>query len=595
MQNRNEIAEKYKWDLSALFATEEEFNQQIDEIRQLVLKVESFKGKIVDSVENLYTALTQMDQIGIQLSRVMRYAKLILDTYLNDTAAKARYERAESLSTWTQERLSFFEPELSKLEEKQFEEYVQAEPRLAIYRHKFDKMFRLKKHILSPEMEALISKMNALGNSFEKIYEDITHNDLQFPEVEGENGEKILANEASYRRAMDSTDRKVRENVFRGLLSTYASHVNSITSTYLGAVKHNIYVAKARNYPSARAAAVGRNFIPEEVYDNLVETARSKAYLLHDYIELRRKVLGLDEIHFYDLFTPIVKESSKSYTFEEAQEMVIEALSVLGDDYTDVLRTAFRERWIDVFPHKGKTSGAYASGAYGVHPYSLLNFSGTLDDVFTLAHELGHVMHRYYSCEHQPYVNAQYTIFTAEVASTVNENLLLDYLLKQANEEKEKALLLSEQLDKIRSTFFRQTFFADFEKQVHELVERDEPITPEKLCSIYEELYKIYYGPNFVIDPELKYEWCRIPHFYMNFYVYQYATGLSAAISLTEQMLSQGEPAIQKYRHFLTTGGSDYSINLLKAAGVDMSTPKPIEDTLANFERTMKELAAILS
>lgn len=594
MKLRSEMDPTYTWDLTALFATEEQFENCLVEIRSLVEEVAQFKGKVTSSVENLYQSLQMVDQIGILFSKVGRYASMILDTDLNDTTAKARAERVESLNTWTQGLLSFYEPELALLEEAQFAAFLEQEQGLGIYEHKFEKMFQNKKHILSPEMEDLLSKMNVLGSSFAKVYRDISSNDLQFPEVEGEDGQKILANEASYRKAMNSSNRQVRENVFRGLLSTYGSHVNSFTSTYLGAVKHNVYVAKARNYPSARAAAVGRNFIPESVYDNLVDTARNGAHHLHKYIELRKRVLGLDEIHFYDLFTPIIKGSEKTYTYEEAQEMIIEALSVLGEDYVELLRTCFRDRWLDVYPNKGKRSGAYATGAYGVHPYSLLNFTGTLDDVFTMAHELGHVMHRYYSVENQPFVNANYTIFTAEVASTVNENLLLHYLLQKVNNDDEKALLLSEQLDKIRSTFFRQTFFADFEKQVHQLVEADQPVTPASLCDLYEELVRLYHGPSLAITPELRYEWCRIPHFYMNFYVYQYATGLSAAISLANQILTEGEPAVKRYRHFLTTGGSDYSINLLKEAGVDMSSPQPILDLLANFETNMMELEKLV-
>lgn len=594
MKLRSEMNPAYTWDLTDMFATEQDFEDCLTKIKTLVEEIVQYKGKICSSAQTLYEALQKMDEVNILFSRVRVYSSMILDTDLNDAVSKARSERVESLSTWAQGLLSFFEPEIAQMEEEQFSTYSQQESGLSIYQHKFEKMFLNKKHILSPEMEDLLSKMNVLGSSFYKIYRDLTGNDLQFSEIQDEHGNTIIANEANYRKALNSANRTVRENYFKALFSTYGSHVNSFTSTYLGQVKHNVYVAKARNYPSARAAAVGRNFIPESVYDNLVETARNGAHHLHQYIELRKHILGLDDIHFYDLFTPIIQGNEKTYTYEEAQEMIIEALSVLGEDYVDLLRTAFRDRWLDVYPNKGKRSGAYATGAYGVHPYSLLNFTGTLDDVFTMAHELGHVMHRYFSVKHQPYVNANYTIFTAEVASTVNENLLLHYLLQKVTDRHERAFLLSEQLDKIRSTFFRQTQFADFEQQVHQLVEEGHPITPAKLCDLYGDIVRVYYGPSLVIDPELKYEWCRIPHFYMNFYVYQYATGLSAAISLANQILTEGEPAVKRYRHFLTTGGSDYSINLLKNAGVDMSQPQPILDLLSNFESNMKELKTLV-
>jgi oligoendopeptidase F len=336
--------------------------------------------------------------------------------------------------------------------------------------------------------------------------------------------------------------------------------------------------------------ALQGNFIPEEVYDNLIKTVRDNTDVLQEYIAFRKKVLNLSDIHFYDLFVPIVKDIDRSYTYEEAQELVLAATSVLGSDYTDVLKEAFTNRWIDVFPGKNKVSGAYAIEAYGEHPYSLLNFNGTLNDVFTIAHELGHVMHSYYSSKHQPFINSDYTIFTAEVASTVNEQLLFDYLLKNSSSKEEKALLLSDHLDNIRSTLYRQTLFADFESQAHQMVEEEKPLLPDTLNNLHAELYGIYHGKDFVIDQELSYEWARIPHFYRAFYVYQYATGISAAISIANKILTEGEPAVKKYREFLTKGGSDYSINLLKIAGVDMASPEPILDAIGNFRKTLEEL-----
>lgn len=340
--------------------------------------------------------------------------------------------------------------------------------------------------------------------------------------------------------------------------------------------------------------ALSGNHVGEEVYDNLIATVREHTAPLQEYVALRKQVLGLDEVCFYDLFVPLVEGVDRRYTYEEAQELVLKATSVLGEDYTAVLKEAFDNRWIDVYPAKNKATGAYAIDAYGYHPYSLLNFTGTLNDVFTIAHELGHVMHSYYSNANQPYVYADYCIFTAEVASTVNEQLLFDHLYKNSTSEQEKALLLCNQLDNIRSTLYRQTLFADFENETHKMVEKGLPLLPDTLCQMYKGLYEIYHGQDFVIDDTLSYEWARIPHFYRAFYVYQYATGISAAVSIAKGILSGDEAAVRNYRTFLTKGGSDYPIELLKIAGVDMARPQPIIDTLNDFQTMLDELKPLL-
>jgi oligoendopeptidase F len=480
------------------------------------------------------------------------------------------------------------------MDKKEFESYLQEEAELRTYSFKFEKLFKMKDHVLSKEMEELLTKFNSLGRSFRKIYDDLIVNDLDFPEVSGETGEKIAANNANYLKALSSQDRTLRRNYFKGLLNTYISHNNSISSIYYGSVKHDIFEADARNYKSSRDMALFGNFIPVEVYDNLITTVRNNVDNLHKYIDLRKKALALNDIHFYDLFVPIVKDVDKTYSFEEAQKIVIEALGILGDEYVEVLKQAFEERWIDIYPGENKKSGAYAMGIYGVHPYSLQNFTGNLEDIFTLAHELGHVMHSYFSNKNQPYVNSNYTIFTAEVASIVNETLLFKFLLSRAGSNDEKAYLLNMHLDSIRSTLFRQALFADFEKQVHEKAEDNQPLTPEFLSSLYNELYEIYYGEDFIIDSELKNEWLRIPHFYSAFYVYQYSTGISAAISIAKRIINEGDSALNEYKEFLKSGGSDYSLNLLERAGVDMSSPKPILDAITDFEQSLKVLESII-
>ncbi|WP_066639531.1 oligoendopeptidase F [Desulfolucanica intricata] len=586
--------EKYTWDLSAIYRSGEEWEETLKNIPQLVSQITEMKGNITISAQNLLNTLNTVEKLSISLARAYSFARLSFDTNMGDSISKNRYERIDSIATQVNEQLAFIEPELLKMDENKFQIYKNEEPELNKYSFKFEKLFRMKKHILSPEMEELMTKLDSLGRSFKKVFDDLVVNDLTFPDVTGESEKKIEANEANYLKCLTSQDRVLRENYFKGLLNTYGSHQNSIASIYYGSVKHDIFEANTRKYNSSRDMALTSNFIPVEVYDNLINTVRNNVDKLQQYLNLRKKALGLDEIHFYDLFVPVVKDLSKSYSFEEAKDLVLDALAVLGNDYTDILKRAFDERWIDVYPAKGKRSGAYAIGIYGSHPYSLLNFTGNLEDVFTLAHELGHVMHSYYSNENQPYINSQYSIFTAEVASTVNETLLFNHLLSKINSPEEKANLLSMHLDSLRSTLYRQTFFADFEKQVHELVEKDQPLIPDILGSLYKKLYELYYGKDFVTDEELSYEWARIPHFYTAFYVYQYSTGISAAISIAKRIQNEGEPALAGYKDFLKSGGSDYPINLLKKAGVDMSSPQPILDAIKDFEQSVQQLSSIL-
>lgn len=590
--------EKYKWNLSDIYESPGEWEKALNEVKALADQIAGMSGKITSTAENLLNALKTNDELNMKLARAYSYARLEFDTGMGNDEAKSRFETVDALASAISDRLAFLEPELLQMSPETFENYKKDIPELNTYSHTMHKLFRKKEHILTPEMEEILAKMAALGNSFKKVFDDITVNDLQFPRVEGEDGEPVEANEANYRKCLNSYDRGLRERYFKALLSTYGSHQNSISSTYYGSVKHDVFMAGARKYGSSREMALEENFIPVEVYDNLVKTVRDNVNILQNYIALRKKVLGLAELHFYDLFVPLVENVNISYTYEEAQNLVLEALSVLGEDYVQTVQRAFDERWIDVYPQKGKRSGAYAMGIYGSHPYMLLNFSGTLDDVFTLAHELGHAMHSYYSNKNQPYTNSHYTIFTAEVASTVNETILYHHLLHKNNSAREKAHLLSMHLDNMRSTLFRQTFFADFEMQVHNLVENEKPITPRTLKSLYKGLYEIYYGPDFVIDEELTFEWLRIPHFYRSFYVYQYATGVSAAISIAGKILNgeqlDGKPVLDGYKDFLKSGGSDYSINLLKKAGVDMSSPQPVLDALKDFENARQELEKTL-
>ncbi|MFZ7102655.1 MAG: oligoendopeptidase F [Peptococcaceae bacterium] len=581
---------KYTWDLSHMYETVESWQEDTKEIKVIAGKILSLKDSITTSAATLLSVLNLNDELGIKLTKVYVYAKMFFDQDMSKREAKELYETADSLHTKINDQLAFLEPELLNLNPETFAQYAQAEPKLLTYQHMFEKLFKKKSHIFTTEIEEILAKLNALGSSFEKIYDDMTVNDVQYPQVRDSAGNTIVANNSNYYKALISQDRTLRKNFFKGLLGTYGKYINSITSAYYGSVKHDVYLAKARKYKSAREMALAESFIPLNVYDNLITTVKKNAKVLQDYVNFRQKALKLKNIHFYDLFVPLVKNLDKTYSYEDAQELVLQATSVLGSDYTAVLKEAFTKRWIDVFPGKNKVSGAYAIEAYGYHPYSLLNFTGTLGDVFTIAHELGHVMHSYYSSQNQPFVDSDYTIFTAEVASTVNEQLLFNYLMNNSASPKEQALLLSNHLDNIRSTLFRQTLFADFESQTHQMVEEEQPLLPDLLCELHKSLYEEYHGHNFIIDEELGFEWARIPHFYRSFYVYQYATGVSAALSIANKILTKEKAAVENYRKFLTMGGSDYSINLLKIAGVDMASPAPIIDALNNFTKTFHKL-----
>ena len=585
---------KDTWDLTHMFESVQAWRDGMDAVRALADELAAMQGTITKDADTLYLALQRNDKLGEKLTALFVYAKMYFDQNMANGEAKDLYESADSIYTAIAEKLSFLEPELLELTPEVFAEYAAQNEGLKLYGFMMEGLFEQKAHIFNQQIEEILSKMGALGNSFEKIYDDLTVNDIVYPEITTPEGEVMEVNNNNYQIALNHPDAAFRYEFFTKLLGVYGQHINTITSTYYGSVKNDVFVAKSRKYDSARAMALSGNHIPEEVYDNLIATVRKNAGPLQDYVTLRKEVLGLPEIHFSDLFVPIVPGVDRTYTYEEAKQIVLDATAVLGEDYTAVLKEAFDNRWIDVYPAKNKATGAYAIHSYGYHPFSLLNFTGTLNDVFTIAHELGHVMHSYYSNQNQPYVYSDYCIFTAEVASTVNEQLLFDYLYKNSQSDEEKALLLCNQLDNIRSTMYRQTLFADFEHMTHKMVEQGMPLLPDVLCKEYRNLYEIYHGDDFVIDDVLTYEWARIPHFYRAFYVYQYATGISAAVSISKKILN-GEPdAVENYRKFLTCGGSDYPINLLKIAGVDMAAPQPVEDTLNYFQEVLDELKPLV-
>ena len=588
------MEDQMRWSLREMFPADEDWNREMEQASEVAKALAGRKGHLAENAEALAETAGLYLELEEKLYRLMVFANSNFDQNMADPAAKKLYETAQNQSTAIGEALSFMAPELMRYSMEDFTRYCEEKPELKEFAHFAEDFFARKEHILSDEMETLLVRMNDMGESFSKVFEDLTVNDMEFPMIQTLEGESIRANEANYAMALENPDPAFRRDYYKGLLGTYQKHINTLTSIHYGSVKNDCFTAKSRKYASARAAALFANHIPETVYDNLLETVRANVKPLHEYVAFRKERLGLDTLYFSDLLVPLVQESARKYTYEEAQKLVLDAVSVLGEDYTALIQKAFDERWIDVYPREAKRTGAYSTGAYKCKPYVLLNFTGTLDDVFTLAHELGHSLHTWFSNENQPLLYSGYSIFCTEVASTLNEQLLSRWLFEHSTSKEEKALLLCKRLDDIRSTFYRQTMFADFEYQTHKLVEAGEPLVPETLCGIHRKLNEDYYGPELTVDDYLSCEWARIPHFYSAFYVYQYATGIAASTAIAHRIFTEGAPAVADYRKFLTTGGSGHPIDLLKIAGVDMASPKPVLDTIETFRTTLQELKALL-
>ncbi len=588
------MEQSMNWKLEDLFSGAEEWKNVLEKTKADAEKLARKKGSVGKTAQDLKETAELYEKMSRGLETVFLYAKCKFDENMADSESKNLYETAVNTATQISEKLSFLAPELMQLTPQIFETYCQEIPALGLYRKFAQDFFEKKSHILSGEMEELLVRLSALGSSFRSAFDDLRVNDIIFPSIEAPDGAEITANEANYQRALSDPNPEFRLRYYRGLLNTYGQYINTFASLYYGSVKRTMFEAKSRRYSSSRAMSLAENHVPESVYDSLLQAVHENQEPMYEYIAYRKERLGLKELHFSDLFVPLVADTGKKYSYEEAKAIVLEALRPLGDDYCAVLQKAMDERWIDVYPAPNKDSGAYSTGDYDHHPLVFLNYTETLDDVFTLAHELGHAMHTYYSNQNQPYVYAEYTIFCAEVASTLNEQLLADYLYRRAESKEEKAMLLCKQLDDLRSTFYRQAMFADFENETHKMAERSEPLLPSVLCKLHADLNRAYYGPELVVDDTLSYEWARIPHFYRPFYVYQYATGISAAISISRRILSGEKNAVADYRKFLTTGGSDHPIELLRIAGVDMASKQPVLDTVTLFRDTLDRLKELI-
>lgn len=594
LPTRDEIPEEEKWNLELVYGSVDEWEEDYEAVKAMIPEVAAFKGKLDESAETLYEALQKRDQLTMKFGKLVLYATRKSDEDTSDSTYQALKERVMSLASQTNSQLAYMVPEILSIDEAKLKGFIEDYEPLQLYRQQLEEINQERPHILPEEQESLLAQAGEVLDNPSSTFNMLNNADMTFPKVKNEKGEEVELSHGRYGNLIKSDDREVRKQAFEAMFDTYASYKNTLASTLGGVVKHNNFTANVRNYRSAREAALSSNHIPEEVYDNLLKTINDNLHLQHRYVKLKKQALELDDIHMYDLYTPLVKNVDMDVSYDKAKDLVLEGLQPLGQDYLDVIKEGYKSRWIDVRETKNKQSGAYSASTYGTAPYILLNWSDDIRDVFTLAHELGHSMHSYYSSEHQPYPYHDYTIFNAEVASTCNEALLNDYLLKNTNDRRKRMFLLNNLLEDFRATVFRQTMFAEFEQIIHEKAAEGHALTPDFFTSIYYDLNKKYFGDDITVDERIGYEWSRIPHFYRSFYVYQYATGYSAAAALSKQIIDEGQPAVERYKGFLQSGSSDYSINLLKNAGVDMTTSKPIEEALSVFEGHLDELEKLL-
>ncbi|MNO52374.1 Oligoendopeptidase F, plasmid [compost metagenome] len=588
LPKRSEVKEENTWRLEDIYSDQQQWDQTYKDLKNLVGKVDQYEGKL-NTAANVKAIFTLEDEISSNVERLYVYAHLNHDQDTTNPTYQALSQKAKKLNVEISEALSFVTPEILSLPEQELDALIE-NPELADYKFTLQEIKREKAHVLTKIEEALLAQVGNLSQAPQHIFGMINNADLKFPKIKDEHGNEVELTHGSYIQFLESPDRDVRRRAFRAVYETYGKQKNTIAATLSANVNKNMFYSRVRKYPSVLEMSLYGDNIPKDVYTNLIDTIHESLPLLHRYMKLRKKLLGVDELHMYDLFAPLVEEYKWDISYDEAKKMILEGLKPLGDNYLKVLNDGFNNRWIDVYENEGKRTGAYSWGAYGTHPFVLLNHKDNLNSMFTLAHEMGHALHSYFSDENLKYRDAQYTIFLAEVASTTNEALLMDYLLKHSTDPKQKLYLLTYYADQFRTTVFRQTMFAEFEKLIHERAESGESLTPQELSSIYYDLNLKYHGQEMVVDQDIEMEWARIPHFYTSFYVYKYATGFSAATSFSKQILEEGQPAVDRYLGFLKSGGSDYSINILRKAGVDMSTPQPIREAMSVFENVIAQM-----
>jgi oligoendopeptidase F len=587
---RNEIPDQFKWKLEEIYASNDLWEKDFVEVKNLASKLESFKNKIGVSSENLLQCLDANAQMQRLFEKVYVYANMRSHEDSTNGYYQGLADRTESLAVEVSSASSFIVPEILSLSDDQLAAFMKENDKLNFYKKYLDEIFRTKPHVLNANEEQIMAMSGEMANAAGSIFSMLNNADMKFPTIKDEDGNEIEITKGRFMQLMESTDRRVRKDAFESLYTTYKKQRNTLAALLNSQVKANIFNAKVRKYSSARESYLFPDNVPEAVYDNLIAAMHSNMHLMHRYMKLRKEMMGLDELHMYDVYTTMVKEAKMNISYEEAVATVKKGVAVLGEKYGQDLEKGLNSGWIDVYENAGKRSGAYSWGCYDSHPYVLLNHTDTVSNMFTLAHEMGHALHSFYSDANQPYIYAQYKIFVAEVASTLNEALLMHYMLKNTTDKTKKMYLLNYYMEQFRTTVYRQTMFAEFEKIIHSKAEAGESLTADVLCQVYHDLNVLYYGPDMIVDELLDMEWSRIPHFYSSFYVYKYATGFSAATALAHKIIEEGQSAIDQYLEFLKSGGSDYPIELLKIAGVDMTTAEPINNALLVFEDLLKQM-----
>lgn len=591
LPNRNEVKLEDTWDLTSIFESDASWDLEFEAVSDAMSEIEGLKGNITKSDISLLESLKLRDSLTHRLELLYVYAHLRFDTDTTDATYQNMNGKIMSLVSKFSAAFSFFNTEILSANEQTVRGYLDTNEALTLYKHEFDILFKNRPHILSDKEERIMASMGEVMSTPSQVFGMINNADIKFPDVTNDEGEKVPLSHGRFGLLLESKNRDVRKEAFYGMYDTFSNLNNTLASTLNGQVKAHNVSANLRNFDSARHAALFGNHIDESVFDALLKGIHDNIGLMHDYVDLRKDVLKLDDIEMYDIYVPMIEDVDLKFTYEEAQEIILDALAVLGDEYHAVLKRAFTERWIDVRENKGKRSGAYSSGVYGTHPYILMNWQDNVDNLFTLAHELGHSVHSYFTRKYQPFIYGDYSIFLAEVASTTNENLLLNYLLDQYEDEKVRAYLLNHYLDSVKGTVFRQTQFAEFEHMIHVKDQEGTPLTADTLNTMYYELNKFYYGEAISTDA-IKYEWSRIPHFYYNYYVYQYATGFSAATLFSETIYNGGD--VEPYLNFLKAGSHQYPIDVLKLAGVDMTESTAVDTTLETFGKRLKELRTLI-
>ena len=581
------------WCLEDMFESDDFWEEEFGRLQRMIFQYEDFEGTLGESADRLLEYLIFNDETNLLMERLYVYANMRYHQDMANSMYQEFAARAQKLMVEISGASAFAEPEILEITTEKINIFFNENPELETYKRYISEILRGKNHTLDKKTETILAKSRQMANAAENIFSMYNGADIKFPSITTGEGEEIEITHGNFVPLLESVDREVRKAAFEGVYETYGKMRNTLAATFAANLDQANFYAQVRNFSSAREMYLYGSNIPESVYDNLIETVHKNMDKMHKYVSLRKKILDVSELHMYDLYTPIAKAPDTKYSFEAAKDIVLEGLAPMGEEYIKVLEEGFDNRWIDVYENEGKRSGAYSWGAYGIHPYVLMNYHGTLDHVFTLAHEMGHAIHSYYSDANQPYVNAGYKIFVAEVASTCNESLLIQHLLKITEDEEEKTYLINHFLEQFKGTLYRQTMFAEFEKIAHSMVQNGEGVTADRLCGIYYNLNKEYFGDDIVIDKEIELEWARIPHFYNPFYVYQYATGLSAAIALSKRILEEGKPAVEDYMKFLTGGSSQDPIELLKIAGVDMTSSEPIETALELFGNLLEELQKI--